>query len=311
MVTVAPLQAPPAPEEDVVPAKRVRRTLFASWWWALPALAIAFIVHYLAVGIGGVYAFTDWRGIGPWNWVGVQNFVEIFSGELGQRSVWNTLLLAFGFVIGTNVLGLLLALGLNRGVKLRYVLRVVIFMPTVLSPLAVSYIWRFIYQPDGALNGFLASIGLEQLQRTWLADPSAAVWTILVVMVWQSTGLVMVIYLAGLAGVPQEIEEASLIDGASLWQRFRYVTLPSIRPSVVIASTLMTIQGLRVFDQVMALTGGGPFNATETLATQVYKQTFAYGQFGYGAALSLVLTVLILVISLVQLALVRGRGENR
>ncbi|WP_240752800.1 carbohydrate ABC transporter permease [Microbacterium hydrothermale] len=312
MVTVAPVPTPVPTEVDEPPRpRRVRRALFASWWWAIPALVVAFVVHYLAVAVGGLYAFTDWRGIGAWNWVGLENFIQIFSGELGQRSVWNTLLLAFGFVVGTNIFGLLLALGLNRGVKLRYVLRVVIFMPTVLSPLAVSYIWRFIYQPDGALNGFLGNLGLESLQRTWLADPQAAVWTILVVMVWQSTGMVMVIYLAGLAGVPQEIEEASLIDGASVWQRFRYVTLPSIRPSVVIASTLMVIQGLRVFDQVMALTGGGPFNATETLATQVYKQTFAYGQFGYGAALSLVLTVLILVISLVQLALVRGRGEAR
>lgn len=288
---------------------RKQKELLASWWWAAPAIVLAVLVHYVAVAIGGSFAFTDWKGIGAFNWVGIDNFVKIFSGELGRNSLINTLILAFGYLVGTNVLGLLLALALNRGVKLRYVLRVVIFMPTVLSPLAVSYIWRFIYQPEGPLNNFLATIGLGDLQRVWLANPETAIWTILVVMVWQSMGLVMVIYLAGLAGVPQELEEAAAIDGANVFQRFRHVVFPLIRPSLVIASTLMLIQGLRVFDQVMALTGGGPFNATETLATQVYKQTFAYGQFGYGAALSLVLTVLIIVISLTQLALVRDRRK--
>lgn len=307
------LPAPPVTTDISVlgTQSRIRKPLFASWWWAIPAIVLAVLVHYIAVLIGAGYSFTDWRGIGPWEFVGLENFVRVFAeGGLGRQALFNTVFLAFGFVIGTNLLGLLLALGLNRGPKLRYVLRVVIFMPTVLSPLAVSYIWRFIYQPEGPLNNFLASIGLSDLQRIWLADPTTAIWTILVVMVWQTTGLVMVIYLAGLAGVPQELEEAAAIDGASTWQRFRSITLPMIRPSVVIASTLMTIQGLRVFDQVMALTGGGPFNATETLATQVYKQTFTLGQFGYGAALSLVLTVLILIISLVQLALVRGRDQE-
>ncbi len=293
-------------------AARIRKSLFASWWWAIPAILLAVAVHYIAVLVGAGWAFTDWKGIGDWAFVGFDNFVRIFAeGGLGRQALINTLILAFGFVVGTNVFGLLLALALNRGPKLRYVLRVVIFMPTVLSPLAVAYIWRFIYQPTGPLNSFLESIGLGEWQRVWLADPSTAIWTILMVMVWQTTGLVMVIYLAGLAGVPQELEEAAAIDGASAFQRFRHVILPLIRPSVVIASTLMMINGLRVFDQVMALTGGGPFNATETLATQVYKQTFAFGQFGYGAALSLVLTVLIIVISLIQLALVRGREEER
>lgn len=296
---------------DLGRGNRIRKSLFASWWWAVPALVLAILVHYVAVAVGGGWSFTDWNGIGDARWVGIDNFVRIFAeGGLGRQALVNTVVLAFGYLIGTNILGLLLALGLNRGPKSRYILRVVIFMPTVLSPLAVAYIWRFIYQPRGPLNGFLAAIGLQDLQKVWLADPTTAIWTILVVMVWQSTGLVMVIYLAGLAGVPIELEEAAAIDGANAFQRFRHVVFPLIRPSLVIASTLMLIQGLRVFDQVMALTGGGPFNATETLATQVYKQTFAYGEFGYGAALSLVLTVLIIVTSLIQLALVRGREEN-
>jgi raffinose/stachyose/melibiose transport system permease protein len=127
-------------------------------------------------------------------------------------------------------------------------------------------------------------------------------------MAWQTTGMVMVIFLAGLATVPVDIEEAAALDGASTWNRFLHITVPSIRPSIGIASTLMLIQGLRVFDQVMALTGGGPAGATETMATQVYKQTFALSNFGFGAALALGLTVIILFFSVLQQVAVRERS---
>ena len=127
-------------------------------------------------------------------------------------------------------------------------------------------------------------------------------------MAWQTTGMCMVIYLAGLATVPPEIEEAAALDGAGTWRRFRHITVPSIRPSIAIASTLMLVQGLRVFDQVMALTGGGPAGATETLATQVYKQTFALSNFGFGAALALLLTLLMLVFSVLQTQATKDRS---
>jgi raffinose/stachyose/melibiose transport system permease protein len=126
-------------------------------------------------------------------------------------------------------------------------------------------------------------------------------------MVWQSIGFVSVVYLAGLATVPHELEEAAGIDGAGHWNRFWHITLPLIQPSLAIATTLTLIQGLRVFDQVMALTGGGPANATQTLATEIYQLTFTYQEFGLGAAMALILTVFILVFTIAQLALTRDR----
>lgn len=273
---------------------------YGRWWWALPAVAAVLLVHYVATAGGAFYAFTDWTGVGDFDFVGLDNFQRIIEEPTLRKSLQNTLFLAFGFLILTNVIGLLLALALNRSLKSRYLLRVVFFMPVVLSPLAVSYIWKFIFDFRGPLNQSLGWIGQEQWQRPWLADPTLALWCVLVVMAWQTTGLVMVIYLAGLATVPSEIEEAAAIDGAGTWRRFRYITLPSIQPSIAIASTLMLVQGLRVFDQVMALTGGGPAGATETLATQVYKETFALSNFGFGAALALVLTAIILVFSVLQ-----------
>ncbi len=279
---------------------------YGYWWWALPAILMVLAIHYIATAGGAFYAFTDWTGIGDFNFVGLDNFRRIFDDPTLIGSLQNTMFLAFGFLIATNVIGLLLALALNRTLKSRYLLRVLFFMPVVLSPLAVSYIWKFIFDFKGPLNGFIGWLGMEP--KTWLADPDLALWAILVVMAWQTTGMVMVIYLAGLATVPQEIEEAAALDGASTWQRFRHITVPSIRPSIAIASTLMLIQGLRVFDQVLALTGGGPAGATETLATAVYKETFALSNFGFGAALALMLTLIILVFSVLQQAATRDRS---
>ncbi len=281
---------------------------YGHWWWALPAIVAVVLIHYVATAGGAFYAFTDYTGIGDFNFIGLENFQQIFDDPTMVGSLRNTLFLAFGFLIATNVVGLLLALALNRTLKTRYVLRALFFMPVVLSPLAVSFIWKFIFQFNGPLNAFLGAVGLQSLQKTWLADPTLALWCVLFVMTWQTFGLVMVIYLAGLATVPLEIEEAAALDGAGTWSRFLHITLPSIRPSLVIASALMLIQGLRVFDQVMALTGGGPGGATETLATQVYKETFALSNFGFGAALALMLTVIILVFSAVQQFATRERG---
>jgi raffinose/stachyose/melibiose transport system permease protein len=279
---------------------------YGYWWWALPAILMVLAIHYVATAGGAFYAFTDWTGIGDFEFIGLENFQRIFENPALIGSLKNTLFLAFGFLILTNVIGLALALALNRTLKTRYFLRVLFFMPVVLSPLAVSYIWKFIFDFNGPLNDVIGWFGMAP--KTWLADPNLSLWAILVVMAWQTTGMCMVIYLAGLATVPPDIEEAAALDGAGTWRRFRHITVPSIRPSIAIASTLMLLQGLRVFDQVMALTGGGPAGATETLATQVYKQTFALSNFGFGAALALLLTLIMLVFSVLQTQATKDRS---
>jgi raffinose/stachyose/melibiose transport system permease protein len=182
-------------------------------------------------------------------------------------------------------------------------------MPVVLSPVAVSFVWKFIFAFDGPLNQTLTAVGLKSLVQDWLASPTLALGCVLTVMVWQNIGFVMVTYLAGLATVPPELEEAAALDGASTWRRFRSVTLPLIQPSVAIATSLSLIQGLRVFDQVVALTGGGPANATQVLASEIYQQTFTYQQFGFGAAMALMLSALILIFTFAQQRITRDRTE--
>ncbi|WP_374976523.1 carbohydrate ABC transporter permease [Microbacterium trichothecenolyticum] len=287
--------------------ERVGRRV-AVWWWAVPAVVLTIGIQYFGVVAGSVFAFTDWRGIGPFNFVGIDNFVTAFQSPETLQALWNTLFLAVLFVLLTNAIGLGLAVALNRQLRLRHLLRVLIFLPVVLSPLAVAFVWKFIFQPNGPLNGFLRWAGLEGT-TAWLGDPDTAIWTIVIVVVWQNIGFTMVIYLAGLANIPPELEEASAVDGAGGFTRFWRIVFPLLRPTVVIASALTLIQGLRIFDQVLALTGGGPFNATQTLATLVYKETFVNGKFGYGSALSLVLTILITIAAVLQVLVLRQKED--
>ncbi|WP_205708966.1 ABC transporter permease subunit [Kineococcus siccus] len=290
--------------------RRLSASRVAAWWWSLPALVVVALVHYAAVVAGAGYAFTDFNGFRVRSFVGWANFREIFTGAAPLTALTNTFVIAISFLVLTNVIGMAFAVALNRTLKTRYVLRVLLFAPVVLSPLAVSYVWKFLFQQTGPINQVLGAVGLEGLQRTWLGDPGTVVPAIIVVMVWQHVGLTMVIYIAGLANVPVESEEAAAIDGAGPFDRFRHVTLPALRPTVVVASTLILVQGLRVFDQVQALTGGGPFGASDTLATSIYKETFVNGRFGFGAAMALVMTVLVLICAGVQMLLLREKGDD-
>jgi raffinose/stachyose/melibiose transport system permease protein len=291
--------------------RRTRSRRGAPWLWVVPAVAVVLALRYVATGAGAWYAFTDWDGISPHaEYVGLDNFREIFTDKTSRGALEHTLELAFVFVLVANVLGLGLALALNRAVKTRGLVRALFFAPVIMSSLAVSYIWQFIFSFNGPLNSGLEKVGLEEWKHAWTGDPDWALWTIFVVLVWQFAGLSMVMYLAGLQGIPEELDEASAVDGASTFRRFRKITLPLLAPAITVSVTLSTIYGLGVFDQVFALTGGGPVDASETLATQIYKQTFAFGRFGYGTALSLILTVLITALAFAQLAVLRAREKR-
>lgn len=275
--------------------------------WLVPGLVLVLTVHYAATIAGAWYAFTDWNGLTTPRFVGLTNFRTIFQDPTARLALANTLELAAAFVVAVNAVGLGFALALHRAVKSRNFLRAAFFAPVIMSPLAVSYVWQFIFAYEGPLNQALSAARLAGLERAWLGDPRAALWTILVVMVWQFAGLTMAFYLAGLQGIPLELDEAAAVDGATTFRRLRTITLPLLAPSVTVSVTFTVILGLRVFDQVVALTGGGPAGASEVLATEVYKQTWVYGHFGFGAAFALVLTLLVAIIALGQLTILRRR----
>jgi raffinose/stachyose/melibiose transport system permease protein len=261
--------------------------------------------------MGSTYAFTDWGGReATASWIGLENFRFIFRDDTLRSALFRTFQLAGLLVVVSNVLGLFLAMSLRSNLKTRNLIRALFFLPFALSHLASGYIWKFIFQYDGPLNIMLRSVGLSEWTRPWLADPVFAVYTILILLVWQYTGLTMIIYLAGLEGIPDELHDAVAVDGASRWLKLRAVTLPLLAPAITVSATLTLIFGLGAFDQVISLTGGGPVNATETLATQVWETTFIYGYFGRGSALALILTVVVAVLSISQVALLRHRERR-
>ncbi|GLW12054.1 sugar ABC transporter permease [Microtetraspora sp. NBRC 13810] len=257
---------------------------------------------------GVVYAFTDWSGIGgDMSFVGLANFRTMLGDDQALGSIGNTVLLTIAIVVVQNGVGLLLALGAHARIKSRTVLRVVFFAPVVVSPVMIAFLWKYIYNPDphAGLNGLLGFFGLPG--HDWLGDPSLALWSIAGMVVWQNAGYSMVIFLAGLEGVPVELHEAAMIDGAGTVQRFRFVTWPLLAPALTINLMLSTIGGLKLFDQVFAATNGGPGYATETLSTVLYKQAFVYGKFGYSTAVALVLALFVAAVSFVQIYYLRSR----
>jgi len=289
--------------------RRSRRAGSPALWFAAPALAIyGLIVIYPSVA-GAVYAFTDWKGIGAAHWVGLENFKTLFTDDQSFGALVNTLKLTIVVVIVQNTIGLLLALGVHTMIRSRNVLRTVFFAPAVLSPIVLAFLWKYMFNPapDAGLNALLGFLGLDFLQQNWLGDPSVALWAIAITVIWQFTGYSMVIFLAALQGIPQELEEAAELDGADRFQRFRHVIFPLLAPAVTINLTLSTIGGLKIFDQVFAITNGGPGYSTETLSTLIYKQAFVFGEFGYSTAVALVLALLVAGLALFQLRYLQSR----
>jgi raffinose/stachyose/melibiose transport system permease protein len=278
-------------------------------WFAAPAIAIyAVIVIYPSLA-GAYYAFTDWSGIGASKWVGVENFKTLFSDDQSLGSLKNTILLTIFIVIVQNAIGLLLALGVHTRIRSKYVLRTIFFAPAVVSPVVIAFLWKYMFNPDpdAGINAMLGFFGLDFLQQNWLGDPSVALWAVGLTVVWQYAGYSMVIFLAALQGIPKELEEAASLDGAGRLQRFHHVVLPLIAPAMTINLTLSTIGGLKLFDQVFAITGGGPGYSTETLSTLIYKQAFVFGQYGYSTAVALVLALLVSGLALIQMRYLQSR----
>lgn len=301
---------------DPVPIASVRRPLRGGgrpappWWFVVPALLLFGFVVLVPSARGVYYAFTDWDGLSPnFSVIGLGNFVEMVSDPAAMQALRQTLVIAVAITVIQNGIGLLLALGVNSAIKSRNVLRVLLFAPAVITPIVTAYLWRNLLGPDGAVNSLLGALGLNGWRQDWLGDPDLALWSVVGVIVWQFAGYSMVIFLAGLQSIPKEIYEAAAIDGAGRVRRFWSVVRPLLAPAFTVNLMLSIIGGIKLFDQVYALTGGGPGHATDTLSTLIYKDAFTLGEFGYSIALAVVLTIVVAVASTGQY-LVLSRNER-
>jgi multiple sugar transport system permease protein len=241
------------------------------------------------------------------NWT-LQNFARLiadrfFLSALGHTVVYAAVALTFEFLIG-----LALALLLDTQMRGRRIFRVLLLLPMMLPPVVVGVVWRLMLNSNfGAVNGTLKTFGIKTDALTWTASPKLAMASVIVADVWQWTPFIFLILLAGLQAIPQEPYEAALIDGSSAWQTFRHVTLPLLKPAILIALLLRTMDLLRVFDQIFILTEGGPGFATETVSLYIYRTAFRFSNFGYAAAMSFVLLLITNVISVGYMRLLQAK----
>jgi raffinose/stachyose/melibiose transport system permease protein len=296
--------------ERTAPRRRGHSVGRSLWWFVVPAVVLYLLVVVVPTIQGGYMSLTDWSSFSETrNFVGFRNYVRILQGD-AEGAFIRTLVLAIVTVVIENVLGLLLAILLNGKIVGRNVLRTIIFAPMVVSPLVVGYLFKYIFGPpdDGALNILFHNLGLPQVD--FLGTPSIALWVIAVVVIWQFTGSAMVIYLAGLQGIPAELTEAASLDGAGSWKRFWNITRPLLAPAFTINLMLGLIGGLKLFDQVFSTTGGGPAGQTKTISVLIYELFSQFGFYGQSAAMAVLLAVAVALLSLVQFAILR-RQERR
>lgn len=264
-------------------------------YMALPAILLfgLFFLYPLAQGVG--ISLTDSNGIAKPSFIGLQNFMDFFDDDRAINNLRITILFALGSAPLLNLFGLLYALLLDRRLPGKGFIRAAVYLPAVISPLIMGYIWYFILQPQrGYLAYVLQELGLGFLDVNWLGDSSSALVVLITVNVWQYMGMTMIVYLAGLQGIPADLYEAARIDGAGRWAGLRYVTLPLLYPAIKINVVTNIIGSLSVFEIIVALTDGGPGYATESLS--IYILRMLYGSFtGYSTAVALILFVIILI----------------
>ncbi len=257
------------------------------------------------------YSFTNYNILKPQDMkiVGLANFIKLTKDTVFHKSILNT----FVFVILVVPLQVCMALGLalliNRKLRGISIYRLAFFAPTVLSLVVVSILWTYIYNPNnGLLNALLGSVGLGPFK--FLNDPRTAMLCIVILSAWQGCGFQMMIFLSGLQDIPVHLYEAAQMDGASKIQQFVHITLPGLRNIAVFVSLNIVVSAFQLIIQPMMMTGGGPQNATMTIVYEIYQTGFRYNQMGYGSAMALVFTVIVLAISLIQNKLTSKSNED-
>ena len=269
-----------------------------------PAIAVLLALSIYPLLFAVKVAFQTGSGSNA-RWT-LANFARLWSDDFFLAALGHTLIYALVALTFEFLLGLGLAVLLDRPLRGRSIFRAALLIPMMLPPVVAGVVWRLMLNPDfGAINGTLKGAGLNTDALTWTASPLLALGSVIAVDIWQWTPFMFFVLLAGLQAIPQEPYEAAMIDGASAWQTFRHVTLPLLRPAILIALLLRTMDLLRVFDQIFILTEGGPGFATETVSLYIYRAAFRFFDFGYAAAMSFVLLVLTNIISLTYIRLLQ------
>lgn len=278
---------------------RYRR--WAGLLYVLPAASILGTFHLFPL----VYAFwlslTDWNFIRPRvAYVGLKQYQTMLADPSFHIALRNTVVYTLGVVVISGVLGLLLAVALNRRLALSGLFRTLIFLPVVTATSTAAVVWKWMYAPNasGLINQVIGLLGIPA--QRWLLDPDLALPAVMAMSVWQSTGYAMVIFLAGLQNISRPVVEAAMVDGAGGWQRFRYITVPLLTPTIFFVGIVSIIHSFQAVSQVIILTEGGPLRRTLLLVYYLYQQAFGAFKMGYGAAMAMTLFALLALFTLLQ-----------
>lgn len=268
-----------------------------SFGFALPAFIIYTGLLVIPIIMAFYISFFKWNGFTEMKFVGMENYVNAFHDARLGNSVINTLIIAVTVIIVVNVLGLVLAMLVNKASKINNFFRSIFFIPFVLSAVALSFVWKSILSYTGVLNGFLEVIGQSDLIGNWLGQRGTALVCVIVVEIWRTLGYHMMLYLAALQAVPADLYEACTVDGGNRLDKFRNVTLPLIVPGMSVSILMSIINELRIYDVVKIMTDGGPGYDTETIVYNIVAQGFSNNIVGYSSAIAVILFVVIGAIS--------------
>ena len=269
------------------------------------AFYVIFVLWPLAQS--SYYSLTKWNALSDPVFIGLDNYTRALSDPNFIRAFQNTAIWLVVAVTVPTILGLLLAVLLDRPLRASRFYKSAFYMPITLSLVVVGQVWIWIYQPEwGLINSLLSAVGLEDLTRAWLGDPATALIAVILAWCWQQTALSLILYLAALTTIPRDLLEAASIDGANGWQQFRRIIVPLLRPASVVVIALAVINTLKGFDIVFMLTKGGPFHMSTNLAMFMYEESFRKYQYGYGAAIAVALFILAAIVIVVYFRQVRA-----
>jgi raffinose/stachyose/melibiose transport system permease protein len=292
--------------------RRGRSLLQHPWLFILPALAL-YTVFLISPAVQSIaISFTDSNGVSPNpNFVGLDNYAQIFQDPVAMLALRNNAIWSLVTIVIPIILGLLLAVLLNGSSRIMPLLRTVFYMPAVLPLVAVAAIWGWLYDPtQGSINQILRSIGLDALAQPWLGQDSTALGAVIVAGIWVRTGFPMLLYLAALQTIPNELYESARTDGANRWQQFWHITMPGLAGANVIVLALSVIESFKVFDLIFAMTNGGPGNTTQVLGTWMFVNVFQYFNVGYGTAMAVIITIAALAFG-IPYVISQVRSEKR
>ncbi len=274
----------------------------------IPILALFVCFNTIPLIRGVIYSFTNFKGFGSYDWVGLRNYIDLFSDARVGKSYLFTFKLAIVTTIVVNVLSLVLALALNSKIRAKSFFRGAYFLPNILGALVVGYIFNYFF--TYILPALGTMIGSDSMSKSMLSNPDSAWVGIMIVCAWQAVAMNTIIYISGLQTVPEDVYEAGGLDGATGWKQFRYLTFPLIIPFFSINMVLCVKNFLMVFDQIMALTKGGPAQSTESISYLIYNNGMSGGQFGFQSANAVIFFLVIVTVSVAQMKFTGKKEEQ-